>query len=78
MGREIVYCEGCKISLREVDFERGKAQEIDNRPWCATCKPLPPPSKSSSPRVHAIPNKSSTARLPAATPRRPVPAAQQK
>jgi hypothetical protein len=52
MGREIVYCEGCGISLREVDFEKGKAREIDHRPYCIACRPLDPsPSKAAHPQV---------------------------
>lgn len=70
MGREIVYCEGCGLSLREVDFEKGRAREIDHRPWCATCRPpaaaAAPPSKSSIPRILAASSS---------TPRRAVPAA---
>ena len=39
MGREIVYCEGCGNSLREDDFDRGKARLLDNRPFCTECRP---------------------------------------
>jgi hypothetical protein len=50
MGREIVYCEGCGKKLTENDFLRGKAQEHDKRPFCASCRPVtaPPPRSSSS------------------------------
>jgi len=40
---EIVYCGGCGRVLREDDFSRGQARFLDNRPWCAECKP---PDKS--------------------------------
>lgn len=52
MGREIVYCEGCGVSLREVDFEKGKAREIDHRHFCVSCRPPDPsPSKAALPKV---------------------------
>ncbi len=69
MGREIVYCEGCGVSLREIDFEKGRAREIDHRKYCSACRPeapAPAPSARSS---------SSRAPLPSTTtPRRPIPA----
>jgi hypothetical protein len=40
MGKEIVYCGDCGKSLREDDFAKGKAQELDHQPYCAECKPL--------------------------------------
>ncbi len=45
MGREIVYCQSCGSKLTESEFERGKAQMIDNRPFCSRCRPVtaPPP-----------------------------------
>jgi hypothetical protein len=72
MGREIVYCEGCGNSLREDDFERGRARMIDNRPYCTTCKPYlegenePPPKRPSSGRMAAQPppRKSATGSIP--------------
>ncbi len=70
MGREIVYCEGCGISLREVDFEKGKAREIDHRNYCVACRPAeaavpkPAATKGSTPR-HPVPAST--------TPRRPTP-----
>ena len=69
MGREIVYCEGCGVSLREVDFEKGRAQEIDHRHYCASCRPLetslskPAPPRGSSRKIPAVDH---------ATPRRPI------
>lgn len=82
MGRQIVYCEGCGNSLREDDFDRGKARQIDNRPFCTACRPYEegeePPKRASSGRVPAQPpaRKNATERVPivAAPPRRPGPA----
>src|SRR5579859_8167511 len=42
MGRQIVYCEGCGHNLREDDFEKGRARMIDNKPFCAECRPFKP------------------------------------
>jgi hypothetical protein len=39
LGREIVYCGDCGTSLREEDFSRGRAREIDHRPYCVACRP---------------------------------------
>lgn len=73
MGREIVYCEDCGNSLRETDFERGRARTIDNRPFCIECRPLKPGAaapagrKSSSGRVplaQAPSRKNSTGAIP--------------
>src|SRR6185295_3251907 len=81
MGRQIVYCEGCGNSLREDDFDRGKARLLDNRPFCTECRPYKegeePPRRSSSGRVPAQPpppRKSATERVPIvpAPPRRPA------
>src|SRR5689334_10332658 len=82
MGRQIVYCEGCGNSLREDDFDRGKARQIDNRPFCTACRPYEegeePPKRASSGRVPAQPpaRKNATDRVPivAAPPRRAGPA----
>jgi len=80
MGRQIVYCEGCGNSLREDDFDRGKARLLDNRPFCTECRPFKegeePPRRSSSGRVPAQPpppRKNATERIPivSAAPRRP-------
>ena len=79
MGRQIVYCEGCGNSLREDDFDRGKARLVDNRPFCTECRPFKegeePPRRSSSGRVPAQPpmRKNATERVPVVNPppRRP-------
>src|SRR5688572_17077061 len=79
MGRQIVYCEGCGNSLREDDFDRGKARLVDNRPFCTECRPFKdgeePPKRSSSGRVPAQPpaRKNATERVPIVgpPPRRP-------
>jgi len=81
MGRQIVYCEGCGNSLREDDFDRGKARTVDNRPFCTECRPYsegeePPPKRASSGRVPAQPpppRKNATERVPIVgpPPRRP-------
>lgn len=83
MGREIVYCEACGISLREADFAKGKACEVDNRPYCTACAPFrpapaapePEPSRTKTPLGAA--KKFSSTSMPAqtGTPRRAVPAA---
>jgi hypothetical protein len=44
MGKAIVYCQDCGLSLHEDDFERGKASRIDNRPYCVKCRPVQPPT----------------------------------
>jgi len=36
---EIVYCGGCGKVLGEDDFAKGLAQTLDNRHWCAECRP---------------------------------------
>jgi len=79
MGRQIVYCEGCGNSLREDDFDRGKARTVDNRPFCTECRPYnegeEPPKRASSGRVPAQPppRKNATERVPIVgpPPRRP-------
>lgn len=83
MGRQIVYCEGCGNSLREDDFDRGKARLLDNRPFCTQCRPFKdgeePQRRASSGKVPAPPpRKSATERVPivAPPPRRPAPGPQ--
>ena len=44
MGKEIVYCTGCGILLRERDFECGLAHTVDNRHLCSRCRPLATPT----------------------------------
>jgi hypothetical protein len=51
MGRPIVYCQGCGKSLREEEFDRGRAYTIDNRPFCIECRPAPAARKASSQRI---------------------------
>ena len=58
MGRPIVYCGDCGTSLREQDFERGRAQEIDRQPYCADCRPV---AKAAEP---AAPSRLSTSHVP--------------
>lgn len=41
MGKEIVYCGGCGKSLREEEFEKGRAHVHENQPYCVTCRPAP-------------------------------------
>src|SRR5262245_43857661 len=74
MGREIVYCEGCGQRLTENDFERGKAQEHDGRPFCSKCRPVtevPPPPKSEGRGTERRSANSSTGRRRKATERVP-------
>lgn len=49
MGRPIVYCGDCGTSLREQDFEKGRAREIDRRPFCSGCRPASPPAEKPAP-----------------------------
>lgn len=39
MGRQIVYCGTCGCSLRQDDFDKGKAAEVDAIPYCSRCLP---------------------------------------
>jgi hypothetical protein len=74
MGREIVYCEGCGQRLTEDDFDRGKAQDHDGRPFCSKCRPVtdaPPPPKSEGRATERRSANSSTARRRKATERIP-------
>jgi hypothetical protein len=74
MGKPIVYCVNCGSSLREDDFQRRQAWMLDNRPWCATCKPLPAEAPVTPGR--SVPSRRpSSGQVPAATPRRPLPVA---
>src|SRR5687767_6813963 len=64
-GHSIVYCDKCGLLLREDDFLKGKASTVDNRSFCALCRPVeaPPPepvphSSGSSGRLKAIPGSS--------------------
>src|SRR5689334_18495736 len=87
MGREIVYCEGCGNRLTEDDFDRGKADTHDGRPFCSKCRPVtpeppPPPPPPRSPgrgteRRSATggPRRKATERIPLAQPPPGPPAA---
>lgn len=61
MGKGIVYCRDCGKSLREDDFERHRAQTVDDVPYCTACRPLDrtPPTgsikKISAPRQPKVP-----------------------
>lgn len=41
MGREIVYCGDCGRRLSEDEFDHGRAHFVENRPYCADCRPVP-------------------------------------
>lgn len=70
MGRPIVYCDSCGKILREEDFSRGKAHEVDHRNFCSDCRPVPiPPPVSSTPSGGF--KKISSTRIPAASGRPP-------
>ncbi len=70
MGKEIVYCQDCGISLREDDFARGKAHTFENRPYCAECRAVPeaPPPPEPLPETRrettTRKRKTSTAHIP--------------
>lgn len=72
MGHEIVYCGGCGKSLREEEFEKGRARFIDDIPFCVVCRPAKdvatPSSRAlkpgSTPRV-PLPRPATTRRVPA-------------
>jgi hypothetical protein len=68
MGRPIVYCDVCGKLLREDDFTRGKAHEVDHRNFCVECRPLPAAPVSPG-RAFPSPRKSSSGQIPTATPR---------
>jgi hypothetical protein len=65
MGRQIVYCEGCGNSLREDEFERGRARLIDNRPFCIECRPF------KEGEAEAAPRRVSSGKIPAPPPPSP-------
>lgn len=74
VGKEIVYCGDCGTSLREEDFSKGRAGEIDHRPYCADCRPIrttvPPPDPSTRRRQSSgsHPRIASTRRIPVVSP----------
>lgn len=65
MGKAIVYCQDCGLSLYEDDFERGKASRVDNRPYCAKCRPVQPPRPAPPPPA---PNRRVSDRVPVLRP----------
>jgi hypothetical protein len=56
---EIVYCGGCGKALHPDDFAKAGACFLDNRPWCADCRP---PDKT--PIVPAARRSGSSAKHP--------------
>src|SRR5439155_22477632 len=70
MGQEIVYCEACGISLRETDFAKGKACEVDHRPYCPACAPFRPAAAPEPARPPSKKASSSGFPAPPLTPRR--------
>src|SRR5688572_19882932 len=77
MGKPIVYCQGCGKSLREEEFDRRQAHVVENRPYCAACRPLEaeappaaPPKKAAAPvlrpgsSTRGLPPVARTARPP--------------
>lgn len=70
MGKGILYCAQCGNTVREDDFARGKAQMLDDMPYCGGCKPAepasPPPlpaQKGSSQRIPMPAKQGSSQRL---------------
>lgn len=77
MGKSIVYCDGCGNRLLDEEFARGKAFSVENRSFCAACKPAgakaaPPPLPSSSSRIPTagITPRRATSAVPARPPKR--------
>lgn len=73
MGKPIVYCGSCGESLREEDFEKGKAHILDGQPFCTACRPLAPGAapvrKPPTTRIPKPPSrKTTTAHVPLARP----------
>lgn len=65
---EIVYCGGCGRVLRKDEFDRGLARVLDNRPWCAECKPPERDPVPSAPRKQG--SSAKHPRVPVGTARR--------
>ena len=63
MGKSIVYCDGCGVRLLDEDFAKGRAVGIENRSFCASCRPA---AKAAAP----MPSSSSRIPLSGLTPRR--------
>ncbi len=75
MGKPIVYCGGCGESLREADFEKGRAHLLEGQPYCTRCRPLPAgaapatpvkPPTTKIPLPSPTPRKTTTAHIPLA------------
>src|SRR5579862_372753 len=81
MGQEIHYCSACGVRLRSADFDRGEAVRHDGAAYCRACAaqagiPAEPArsgrdSRNTTRRI-AVAGPTSTARIPVATPRRPM------
>jgi hypothetical protein len=75
MGREIVYCVSCGERITEDDFERRRAQTIEQQPYCGRCRPVttpaaPPPSdetQRSAGRSTGTRRRNTTSRIPRVT-----------
>ncbi len=63
MGKSIVYCGQCGRSLSEDEFKRGRAQVIENQPFCADCRPISSAAEP-DPEPPAQKRKSSSQRIP--------------
>lgn len=78
MGRGIVYCVDCGERLREDAFDGGKAQMLDDRPYCTRCRPIvETPADPTPSRGYRLRSGVPTPRAPlpaVATPRTPLPA----
>ena len=78
MGRAIVYCGDCGRSLREDDFERGRAHALDGQPYCSACRApaagsAPAPVKDGPTRVRHRDGPSGSTRRIVVVPPGPVP-----
>jgi len=69
MGKPILYCGDCGRSLREEDFDRGKAGYVGPSPYCLSCRadavppePEPEPGPKSGPRARAMPTSTPSLR----------------
>lgn len=57
MGKPILYCSDCGRSLREEDFDRGRAGHQDNRPFCVECRPSVRPATGAPPPKAVVPER---------------------
>jgi hypothetical protein len=85
VGKQIVYCNACGSRLKEDDFARGRAHEVDFQSFCTRCRPAaavaaPPAARPlarrpSSSSIPAQPRRPSSASIPAQpAPPPPLPA----